>query len=75
MWTMLREGLQEGGFADVVAGFLLLNCALDECCHLYIAVSTLHHAVQVMIGLREEACSDLAVRSKPHAAAMAAEGL
>ena len=42
---------EEGGFADVVAGFLMLNCALDECGHLPIAGATLHHSVQVMVGL------------------------
>ena len=33
----------------MVAGFLMLNCALDECCHLRIAASTLQHSVQVMV--------------------------
>jgi hypothetical protein len=59
----------------VVAGFLLLNRALDECLHLRVAAPTLHHCVQIMVGLREEACSDLAVRSQPHTAAVAPGGL
>ena len=69
------RGLQESGLADVMAGFLLLNRPLDERCHLRIAAPTLHHAVQITVGLRKEACSDLAIRCQPHTATVAAEGL
>src|ERR1700733_3959679 len=67
-------GLEEAGLADVVAGLLLHDHVADIGCEIVVRAAAVQDAVEVVVGLGEEAGADLAVGGKADAAAGATEG-
>lgn len=68
-------GLEEARFANVMAGFLLVDSSANEGSEIVVSPTTAHDCVEVVVELREEAGADLAVGGEADAAALSAEGL
>ncbi len=68
-------GLEELGFADVMAGLFLLDGADDVLAEFGVCGAGFHAGVEIVLGLREEAGADFAVGGEADPAAGAAEGV
>src|ERR1700761_2095510 len=62
-------GLEEAGLADVVAGLFLRDHVADIAREIVVRAAAAQDSVEVVVGLREEAGADLAVRCEADAAA------
>jgi len=69
----VARGLQESGFANVVARLLVLDSVFNERGQVGVIAATAEDPVKIVVGLGEEAGADLAVGRESNAAAMAAE--
>jgi len=66
--------LQKARLTDMMACLLAFNDAANSYTQIIVACSTHHHACKIVVGLREEASPNLAIRRNANAAASSAKG-